>query len=152
RFKAVAATEKLSDGEEGMVPVLSRRTLVIESLPLPIRGPATRTFDFAQLGSSARSPTLRHQALTVQVVSNPAWYAVMALPYLMESPYECSEQTFNRLYANALARHIANSQPRIRAVFDQWRGMPALDSPLEKNQELKSILISETPWLRQAKD
>ncbi len=151
RYKAVAAAEKLSDGEEGFVPVLSRRVLVTESLPLPIRGPATKRFDFTRLLESAASPTLRHQSLTVQVVSNPAWYAVMALPYLMEYPYECSEQTFNRLYANALARHIASSQPRIREVFDRWRNTPALDSPLEKNQDLKSVSISETPWLRQAK-
>lgn len=151
RYKAVAAAAKLSDGEEGWLPVLSRRVLVIESLPLPIRGPAAKTFDFSRLLRSADSPTLRHEGVTVQVVSNPAWYAVMALPYLMEYPYECSEQTFNRLYANALARHIAASQPRIRQVFDEWRGAPALDSPLEKNESLKSVLVSETPWLRQAK-
>jgi len=151
RYTAVAATAKLSDGEEGWLPVLSRRVLVTESLPLPIRGPATKAFDFTRLLGSGASPTLRHEGVTVQVVSNPAWYAVMALPYLMEYPYECSEQTFNRLYANALARHIASSQPRIRQVFDQWRGTPALDSPLEKNESLKSVLVSETPWLRQAK-
>lgn len=151
RYKAVAAAAKLSDGEEGFLPVLARRVLVTESLPLPIRGPATKTFDFERLLRSGQSPTLRHQGVTVQVVSNPAWYAVMALPYLMEYPYECSEQTFNRLYANALARHIANSQPGIRATFDQWRGTPTLDSPLEKNESLKSVLVSETPWLRQAK-
>ena len=79
------------------------------------------------------------------MVSNPSWYAVMALPYLMEYPYECSEQIFNRLYANVLARHIANSDPKIRAVFKQWKGTPALDSPLEKNQDLKSVMLEETP-------
>lgn len=152
RYKAVAATKKLSDGEEGFVPVLSRRVLVTESLPLPIRGPATKAFDFERLLRSGASPTLQNQSLTVQVVSNPAWYAVMALPYLMEYPYECSEQTFNRLYANALARHIAGSQPRIHEVFEQWRGTAALDSPLEKNEDLKSVLVSETPWLRQAQN
>lgn len=84
------------------------------------------------------------------MVSNPAWYAVLALPYLMEYPYECSEQTFNRLYTNALARHIANHDPKIRAVFEQWKNTPALDSPLEKNQDLKAVMLEETPWLRQA--
>ena len=74
----------------------------------------------------------------------------MALPYLMEYPHECTEQTFNRLYANALARHIATSDPKIRRIFDQWKGTPALDSPLEKNQDLKAVLLDETPWVRQA--
>jgi len=149
-FKAVAATAKHSDGEEGFLPVLARRVLITESLPLPIRGPGTRTFEFASLSNSAESTSLRHQSLSVQMASNPAWYAVLALPYLMEYPHECSEQLFNRLYANALARHIAASNPKIRQVFDQWRATPALDSPLEKNADLKAVALAETPWVRDA--
>jgi hypothetical protein len=149
-YKAVASTGRLSDGEEGWLPVLARSILVTESLPLPIRGAQVKVFDFERLRRSGESGTLRQKTLTVQMVSNPAWYAVMALPYLIEYPYECSEQTFNRLYANTLARHIAQSDPKIRRVFDQWRDTKALDSPLEKNQDLKSVTLEETPWLRQA--
>jgi len=153
-YKAVGSTGKVSDGEEGYLPVLTRRIFVTESLPLPIRGkaggPVTKKFEFEKLLKSSKSSSLVHQNLTVQMVSNPSWYAVMALPYLMEYPHECTEQTFNRLYANALARFIANSDPKIRRVFDQWKGTPALDSPLEKNQDLKSVMLEETPWLRQA--
>ncbi len=149
-YKAVGATESLSDGEEGYLPVLSRRILVSESLPLPVRGKQTKDFEFKKLIESGGSTTLQHQSLSVQMVSQPAWYAVMALPYLMEFPYECSEQTFNRLYANALARHIASSDPKVRRIFDLWKGTQALDSPLEKNQDLKSVMLEETPWLRQA--
>jgi hypothetical protein len=149
-YKAVGAAASVSDGEEGAIPVLSRRFLVTESLPLPIRGPATRKFEFAKLLKSGSSKTLQNQNLTLQMVSNPAWYAVLALPYLMEFPHECSEQIFNRLYANALARSIATSDPRTHRVFEQWRNTPALESPLEKNQDLKSVALEETPWLRQA--
>lgn len=150
-YKAVGATERLSDGEEGFLPVLSKRILVTESLPLPIRGEGTKTFRFDSLLNSADSDTIRNQTLTVQMTSNPSWYAVMALPYLMEYPHECSEQVFNRLYANALARHIVNSDDRIAKVFEQWRGTDALDSPLEKNQDLRNVLIEQSPWLRDAK-
>ncbi len=149
-YKAVGATTRLSDGEEGYLPVLSRRILVQESLPLPIRGPATKEFQFTKLLESGQSTTLRSQSLTVQMVSQPAWYAVMALPYLMEYPHECSEQVFNRLYADTLASYIANSDPKIRRIFDQWKATPALDSPLEKNEDLKSVALEETPWVRQA--
>src|SRR4029450_13492258 len=114
-------------------------------------GPGTKKFTFASLKNSGGSKTLQHQSVTVQMVSQPAWYAVLALPYLMEFPHECSEQVFNRIYANAMARHIAVSDARIKRVFDQWRATPALDSPLEKNQELKAVVLEETPWLRQAK-
>lgn len=150
-YTAKAASDKMADGEEGAIPVLSRRILVTESIALPIRGPGTKTFKFDKLIESAGSDSLRHQSLTAQMVSNPAWYAVLALPYLMEFPHECSEQVFNRLYANALARNIAGSNPRIRRIFDLWKNTPALDSPLEKNQDLKSVMLEETPWVRQAK-
>lgn len=151
-YKAVGATDLLSDGEEGYLPVLSRRVLVTESFPLPVRGRQTKELAFTKLLESGKSATLQHQSLTVQMVSQPAWYAVMALPYMMEFPYECTEQTFNRLYANALARHIANSDPKIRRVFDLWKDTPALDSPLEKNRDLKAVTIEETPWLQQAQN
>jgi uncharacterized protein YfaS (alpha-2-macroglobulin family) len=149
-YKAVGAAASVSDGEEGYLPVLSSRILVTESLPLPIRGPATKKFEFTKLLKSGSSKTLQNQSLVVEMVSNPAWYAVLALPYLMEYPYECTEQTFNRLYANALARTIASSDPKIRRIFDQWKNTPALESPLQKNQDLKAVMIEETPWLRQA--
>jgi uncharacterized protein YfaS (alpha-2-macroglobulin family) len=148
----VAAGGSVSDGEEGFLPVLSRRIFVTESLPLPIRGPGTKKFEFTKLMHSGRSDSLKSKSLTVQMVSNPSWYAVMALPYLMEFPYDCSEQVFNRVYANSLARSIAKSDPKIHRIFELWRNTPALDSPLEKNQDLKSVMLEETPWYRQAKD
>ena len=151
-YKAVGGTDKVTDGEAGFLPVLSRRIFVTESLPLPIRGPKTKEFKFDKLVASGKSDTLKHERFTVQMVSNPSWYAVMALPYLMESPHPSTMSTFTRLYANGLGRHIANSDPRIQQVFDQWRNTPALDSPLEKNQDLKSVMLEETPWLRQAKN
>jgi uncharacterized protein YfaS (alpha-2-macroglobulin family) len=152
RYKAVASSGTLSDGEEGWLPVIPRRILLTESLSLPIRNAGTKEFDFTKLSQSGGSETLENRFLHVQVVSQPAWYAVMALPYLMEFPHECSEQTFNRYYANALARNIAGSDPKMRRIFDQWKadGGKALDSPLTKNADLKGMLLEETPWLREA--
>lgn len=151
KFKAVALSGDLSDGEEAWLPVLSRRILVTESMSLPIRNAGKKQFEFTKLLKSGESKTLEDRFVHVQVVSQPAWYAVMALPYLMEYPHECSEQTFNRYYANALARQIAKSDPKMRRIFDQWKvGGEALDSPLMKNADLKGILLDETPWLREA--
>ncbi|MEM9235533.1 MAG: alpha-2-macroglobulin family protein, partial [Verrucomicrobiota bacterium] len=151
KYKAVASSGALSDGEEGWLPVIPRRILVTESMSLPIRNAGTRDFEFTKLLESGGSDTLEDRFLHVQVVSQPAWYAVMALPYLMEFPHECSEQTFNRYYANALARKIAGSDPKMRRIFDLWKADgEALDSPLMKNADLKGILLEETPWLREA--
>ena len=148
-YKIVAKAGEFSDGEQSMLPVLSNRMLVTETMPMWIRSNQSKTFTFDKLKNNS-SNTLKHHKLTLEMTSNPAWYAVQALPYLMEYPYECSEQTFSRYYANALASHIANSTPRIQEVFNQWKSTDALLSNLEKNQELKSLIIQETPWLRDA--
>ncbi|MCX7744477.1 MAG: MG2 domain-containing protein [Flavobacteriales bacterium] len=153
-YQIVADGGVHSDGEEMSIPVLSNRILVTESLPLPIRGKATRTFRLEKLRQSEISSTIRHHRLTLEFTSQPAWYAIQALPYMMEYPHECSEQTFNRLYANALASHIANSNPRIKKVFDVWKTQQpgTLLSNLEKNQELKEVILQETPWVMDAKN
>jgi uncharacterized protein YfaS (alpha-2-macroglobulin family) len=104
------------------------------------------------LQSGKGSSTLQNQRLTLEFTSQPAWYAIQALPYLMEYPYDCAEQTFNRLYANALATHIVNSAPKVKAVFDRWKNTDALVSNLSKNQELKSLLLEETPWVMDAQN
>jgi hypothetical protein len=149
KYKILAKAGDFTDGEENALPVLSNRMLVTETLPMWLRSNQTKTFILDKLKSNT-STTLKNHKLTLEVTSNPAWYAVQALPYLMEYPYECSEQTFSRYYANALASHIANSNPRIQEVFNQWKNTDALLSNLEKNQELKSMIIQETPWLRDA--
>ena len=149
QYKVIAKAGDFSDGEQNALPVLTNRMLVTETLPMWIRSNQTKTFTLDKLKNNT-STSLKHHNLTLEMTSNPAWYAVQALPYLMEYPYDCNEQTFSRYYANALASHIANSNPRIQEVFNQWKNTDALLSNLEKNQELKSILIQETPWLRDA--
>lgn len=151
RFSAGAG--QFSDAEENVVPVLSNRMLVTESMPLPVRGKTEKKFTFTKFQSqNNNSPTLKNHAYTLEFTANPAWYAVQSLPYLMEYPYECAEQTFARYYANALASHIANSKPKIKAIFDAWKNASpeSFLSNLEKNQELKSLIVQETPWLLNA--
>jgi uncharacterized protein YfaS (alpha-2-macroglobulin family) len=116
----IATAGNFSDAERSAAPVLSNRMLVTETLPLPVRGGQTKNFVLNSLKGN-NSTTLRHQGMTLEFTQNPAWYAVQALPYLMEYPYECNEQIFSRYYANSLATSVANSHPKIKTVFDRWR-------------------------------
>lgn len=149
QYKVMAKAGDYSDGEQNVLPVLTNRMLVTETLPMWVRSDQTKTFVLDKLKVNT-SKTLKHHTLTLEITSNPAWYAVQALPYLMEYPHDCNEQIFSKYYANSLAGHIAHSNPRIREVFDLWASSDALLSNLEKNEELKSLLIQETPWLRDA--
>ena len=152
-WRIIAKADAFSDGEENAMPVLTNRMLVTETLSIPMKGTGTKNFSFDKLLKSGNSETLQHHALTIEYTSNPAWYAIQALPYLMEYPYDCAEQTWNRYYANSLATFIANSSPRIKQVFEQWKikDTAALLSNLQKNEELKAVLLEETPWVLQAK-
>lgn len=153
-YRIVAKAKNFSDGEEMALPVLTNRMLVTESLPLNVRNTSKKDFKFEKLLTSGKSESISNYSLTVEYTSNPVWYAVQALPYLMEYPYECAEQTFNRYYANALANFVANSTPKIKAVFEKWKtsDTSALMSNLQKNEELKSALLEETPWVMDAKN
>jgi uncharacterized protein YfaS (alpha-2-macroglobulin family) len=149
QYKILAKTATFSDGQQDILPVLSNRMLVTETLPMWVGSGEKKSFTLEKLKNNPTSTGKNHK-LTLEVTSNPIWYAIQALPFLMEYPYECSEQTFARYYANALASHIATSSPKVKQVFEQWRNSDALLSNLEKNQELKAMLIEETPWLRDA--
>ena len=157
RIKAVSKDGSFSDGEESAIPVLTNRMLVTETFPINMRNTNSKQFKFEKLLSSSplgSGVSLVNHALTVEYTSNPVWYAVQALPYLAETKYECADQQFNKYYANILASYIANSTPKLRAVFEKWKTQDtaALLSNLQKNEELKSALLQETPWVLEAKN
>jgi uncharacterized protein YfaS (alpha-2-macroglobulin family) len=154
-YRVIADAGDFSDGEEKAIPVVSNRMMVTESMPLPINANETKEFVFEKLQNSGNSYSLKNHKLTLEFSSNPVWYAVQAIPYIMEYPHACNEQIFSRYYANALGSHISNSHPKIKRVFDAWKNLPdskALLSNLEKNQELKSALLEETPWVLDAQN
>ena len=145
-------TDIAGDGEEKTLPVLTNRMMVTESMPFYISGKGSKTFTFNKLRDGFGGTTLKHYRLTVECTPNPVWYAIQAMPYMMEYPYECNEQRFSRYYANALATHILKANPVIEEVFNRWQveSPDAFCSALEKNQELKSVVLEETPWVLDA--
>ena len=156
-------TDLAGDGEEKTLPVLTNRMMVTEAMPFYISGKGSKTFTFNKLrdsfgatdgrdGARPVSTTLKHYRLTVECTPNPVWYAIQAMPYMMEYPHECNEQRFSRYYANALATHILKANPVIEEVFNRWltESPEAFCSALEKNPELKQIVLEETPWVLDA--
>ena len=147
--------EVAGDGEEKTLPVLTNRMMVTETMPFYISGKGSKSFTFNKLrdafGAMVNN-TLKHYRLTVECTPNPVWYAIQAMPYMMEYPHECNEQRFSRYYANALATHILKANPVIEEVFNRWQveSPDAFCSALEKNQELKQVMLEETPWVLDA--
>ncbi len=146
----IAKTDSHTDAEQMIKPILSNRMFVTESKSLSVKGEEEKSFTLKSLKES-NSTTLKNHKLTLEFTSNPVWYAVRSLPYLMEYPHECSEQLFSRYYANAIASKIANSSPKIKKIFRSWKSKKQLKSALSTNKELKSVLLEETPWVLNAK-
>ncbi len=137
-----------TDGESHLLPVLSDRVLVTQSLPLTVRGNQTKLFSFDQLKQN-HSETRQDKALTLEFCSNPTWYAVAALPSVTIPENECALCLANAYYGCVMAQGIANSNPRITQTIQTWKekgneGLQA--SELEKNPTVKNILLSESPW------
>lgn len=152
--RMIADGGTFSDGEQHLLPVLSNKEYLTETLAMPIRGEQTRTFQLDSLfNRDSRTATARR--LTVEFTGNPAWYAVQALPALSQPTNDNAVSWATAYYANALAAYIANSQPRIKAVFESWKlqggSKETFLSQLQKNQEVKNILVEESPWLLEAK-
>ncbi|MTB52879.1 alpha-2-macroglobulin [Lewinella sp. W8] len=151
-YRIIVRGGEFSDGEENVMPVLTDRTLitVTEAFYLRRKGKETITLDAL---ANANSESLRHVSYTFQATTNPAWLALKALPYLMEYPYDCTEQIANRFFANQLAYATVSNRPVLEEVFRKWQDDPeALKSELERNASLKNALLTETPWLREARD
>ncbi|WP_291150397.1 alpha-2-macroglobulin family protein [Flavobacterium sp. UBA7680] len=151
QYRIVAKAGNFSDGEENIIPVLTNNMLVTESIPIWVRENSTKEYTFENLKNN-NSTTLKNHQFTFEYTSNPTWIAIQSLPYLMEYEHECAEQTFARFYANALASEIISSNPKIATVFEDWRKNGKPNSKLEKNEELKSLILAETPWLNDAQN
>ncbi|MBD0725577.1 hypothetical protein B6A10_10340 [Flavobacterium sp. L1I52] len=149
QYKIVAKAGNYSDGEESILPVLTNNILVTESRAIWVRENSTKIYTFENLKNNT-STTLKNHQFTLEYTSNPTWLAIQSLPYLMEYEHECAEQTFARFYSNELASKIISSNPKIAALFETWRKNGKLNSKLEENETLKSIILAETPWLKDA--
>ncbi len=151
QFKILAKAGNFSDGEENILPVLSNSMLVTESIPIWVRENSKKEYSFENLKTNT-STSLRNHQFVLEYTSNPTWLAIQSLPYLMEYEHECAEQTFARFYSNTLASEIISSNPKIAALFETWRKNGKLNSKLEENEELKSMILAETPWLNDAQN
>lgn len=151
--RLVADGGTFSDGEQQAVPVLSNKENITETMALTVNGDTTRVYSLDNL-FNRHSPSATGRRLTVEITGNPAWYAVQALPSLAQPLNDDAIAWATALYANTLASYIANSNPKIKAVFDSWKQQggtkESLLSNLQKNQELKNILLQESPWVLEA--
>ena len=152
--RIVAETDNFSDGEQKYLPVLPDKVLVTESQTMTLRAGEERSFTFDNFIQNLKNVDTEN--FTVEYAGNPTWYAVQALPSVADMDGENAIDYLTGYYANTLGSYIANANPKLAATFEKWKNAggsrDALLSNLEKNQELKNMLLEETPWVMSAKD
>lgn len=149
RISAVSGT--YSDGEQHLLPVLPDKILVTSAQPIYSATEGTHTFTL-----KPESTERQNYRLTLELTANPIWYAVMAIPPLLEPQGENVTDIAGAFYVNTLASHIARANPHIAGTIQAWAekqgNSTTLLSKLEQNNELKNILLEASPWVMQAQN
>lgn len=143
-----------SDGEENTIPVLSNKLYLSNTLPLflkPDEQEKTLNYPFLQHALEQQN-NIQAQSVTIEYTPNTIFTVIKALPYLVEYPYECAEQTFNRFFAYSIASKIIHQNKTVQQALISWKNNDtnSLHSNLAINSELKQILLHETPWVQDA--
>jgi len=150
-IKIVAKAGNFSDGEQKAIAVLPNRMLVTDALPIFVKEGHTKTFTLENLKNSD-SKTLTNVSNTLELKTNPIWEIMFALPSLKDDTNNSADVIFNKWFADVLASEIFKANPKMKTVFDEYQSKGLLTSNLEKNQELKQLLLDETPWVLESKN
>ncbi len=150
-FRFTAYAGEFSDAEQHLLPVLSSEIFMTQTLPITVKAETEQTFDFEAIANPDSHE--RDYSLTLNFSTNPVWYAVQALPYLANISTDRAETAFYVFYANTLSSYIADNIPNFLNYIKKWQieTPDALLSQLEKDQDLKAIMLQETPWVLEAK-
>jgi len=140
-----------SDGEQQAIAVLPNRMLVTDALPIFVKEGQTKTFTLENLKNS-NSKTLTNISNTLELTTNPIWEIMFALPSLKNDTNNSADVVFNKWFADVLGSEIFKANPKLKTVFDEYQSKGLLTSNLEKNQELKQLLLDETPWVLESKN
>lgn len=146
--RTTASTGAFSDGEEHYLPVLTSREQVTRTLPFDMTAAGTKELRIDTLWQNTDGTA--EKRLTVEVSSNPTWYAVAALPVVTEADCYSVTSWARRYYALTLAQYIAKHNPEIRRAAASGQSAKAWADLLNRNPELKQTLLAETPWTDEA--
>lgn len=152
KFRFSASADGFCDAEQHVLPVIGTEVFMTQTFSLVANAGERKNYDF-----NFENEGETNHAITLNFSDNPTWYAVKALPYLAEADEKYVEASLHRYFTNSVARNIAmklKDSPEMKAFLESLGSDSLSDamSELEKNQELKEILLQETPWVLDAQN
>lgn len=152
-YEVAARSGNQRDGQAGYLPVLSDRIRLISTKAFTLRGKETSITPLNQLFEPSSVKSDDQLKLTIEYVSNPAWYVVQALPALKTPDQHCISDILFRYYAASMGRLVIETYPDIRSAIGEWSHDKNTDtSPLSLNDDLKYLGLEATPWVGAARD
>ena len=139
-----------SDGEQHYLPLLPSQERVTVTMPITQHQPGTAKVDLAALIPA----DAKGSKLTFEYTNQPAWLMIQALPTVGTPSDDNAISQAASFYANSLGRYILQQNPQAKTAFDLWKQETGEETPLTsalaKNQDLKDLLLNETPWVLDA--
>lgn len=151
--KITADCGTFADGEQHYLPLFSDKVEVIASMPFTIQGSGDHTVNIADTLTGSKVGATNRR-LTIEYTSNPAWLALQALPLIDTPKWEDALTIAASYYAASLEHEIATISPEIKEAAKRWANEQTADTLLEnallRNQDLKNLILTETPWATNA--
>lgn len=147
--KVTVKGDGFSDGEQHYLPILPDCEMVTQTIPYTQHQAGVKAIDLKALFPQGTT----QQKLTIEYTNNPAWLMVQALPIVGQPCEHNAIDQAASYYSNLLAKSLLNKSPQVKRVFDLWKqeeltsNPSSLASNLLKNEELKDLLLAETPWV-----
>lgn len=146
-YRVRATTGEFADGEQSAIPVLSSAATVIESTEFYLNPADSKPFEFTVKTSAEATVSL-------QYCQNPIWTIVRAMRGIASGESLTSTGIVSHLFSALAAKHITAGNPDIAKAIKTWSENPseeALTSMLERNEDLKKLMLDQTPWVQAAK-
>ena len=149
-FRVIAKADDLSDGELRPVPVLPGRMHLAQSRFVSLRDKDSRTMTFADMKKDD-DPSRVHDSLVVTIDGQLFYTVLKALPYLVNYPYQCTEQTMNRFVSTGILTSMYKDYPAVAAMAKKLSARKTRLETWDTADPNRKMTLEESPWLQQAK-
>ena len=143
KFRASAAAGELADAEEREIPILPSRERLIDTAFTALYGSETGTVEIRL----KEDPTRINEFMQVQVEPQMMLTVMNALPFLVDYPYECVEQTLNKFVPLAITNAIYEKYPEVKKAVAKLPVREGRTAPWDKDDPKRLVKLMETPWL-----
>ena len=148
-IELIAECAPFSDAVRYELPVLSTRRLVTRTKTFNLKsGDTTNDVIFESFVDEVNRPTLDNYSYTLQYNNSPVYTLFDILPYVDNKQLNSAADASASLFFNLILNHIKKSRS-YEGIFDYYAEVENT-SDLKKKEELKSILLENTPWVMDA--